>query len=157
MSHPHRQPTSPRLAHPWRARLLYAAGLLAMAPLHAATCNLSVQPLDFGNYDFQSSQDLESVGHVIVTCDVGSSFTIALSPGTGTFAARSMQNGAHQLFYNLYTDPTRTMVWGDGSGGSTAVGDSGIEVDRTVYGSVPAGQNPYIGVYNDAITVTLSF
>ena len=150
----------PIAVHPARQRLaclLGAMGMLAVAPLHAAICNLSVQPLDFGNYDFQSSQDLESVGHVIVTCDVSSSFTIALSPGTGTFAARSMQNGTHQLFYNLYTDPTRTMVWGDGSGGSTAVGDSGIEVDRTVYGSVPAGQNPYIGVYNDAITVTLSF
>jgi spore coat protein U-like protein len=146
--------------HPARrrlARLLGAMGLLAIAPLHAATCSLSVQPLAFGNYDFQSSQDLESVGHVIVTCDVSSSFTIALSPGNGSFAVRSMQNGSHQLFYNLYTDPTRTMVWGDGSGGSTVVGDSGIEVDRAVYGSVPAGQNPYIGVYSDAITVTLSF
>jgi spore coat protein U-like protein len=68
-----------------------------------------------------------------------------------------MQNGAYRLNYNLYTDATQTMVWGDGSAGSSLVADSGTEVDRTVYGSVPAGQNPYIGVYSDAVTVTLSF
>lgn len=157
MSHPHRQPAPPRPVCPRFARLLYAAGLLAMAPLQAATCTLDVQPLSFGNYDFQSGQDLESVGHVIVSCDTSASFTIALSPGSGTFVARSMQSGTHRLFYNLYTDATQTMVWGDGSGGSTVVGDSGVEVDRTVYGKAPAGQNPYIGVYSDAITVTLSF
>jgi spore coat protein U-like protein len=139
------------------ACLLGVVWMLAMPPLYAATCSLSVQPLDFGNYDFQSSQDLESVGHVIVTCDVSTSFTIALSPGGGTYAARSMQNGVHRLAYNLYTDPTQTMVWGDGSGGSTVVGDSGTQVDRTVYGNAPAGQNPYIGIYSDAITVTLTF
>jgi spore coat protein U-like protein len=131
--------------------------MLAAAPLHAASCTLTVQPLAFGNYDFQSSQDLQSVGHVIVSCDTSTGFTVALSPGGGSFAARSMQNGTHRLFYNLYTDATQTMVWGDGSAGSSLVADSGTEVDRTVYGSVPAGQNPYIGVYSDVITVTLSF
>ena len=139
------------------ACLLGVVWMLAMAPLHAATCSLSVQPLDFGNYDFQSSLDLESVGHVIVTCDVSSSFTIALSPGGGTFAARTLQNGVHRLDYNLYTDATETMVWGDGSGGSSVVGGSGTQVDQIVYGKAPAGQNPYIGIYSDAITVTLSF
>jgi len=157
MSRPSRNLAVRCTTRQWLACLLGAAGLLAMAPLHAATCNLSVQPLNFGNYDFQSSQDLESVGHVIVTCDVSTSFTIALSPGGGTYAARSMQNGVHRLAYNLYTDPTQTMVWGDGSGGSTVVGDSGTQVDRTVYGNAPAGQNPYIGIYSDAITVTLTF
>jgi spore coat protein U-like protein len=139
------------------ACLLSAFGMLAAAPLHAASCTLTVQPLAFGNYDFQSSQDLQSVGHVIVSCDTSTGFTVALSPGGGSFAARSMQNGTHRLFYNLYTDATQTMVWGDGSAGSSLVADSGTEVDRTVYGSVPAGQNPYIGVYSDVITVTLSF
>jgi spore coat protein U-like protein len=146
--------------HPARQRvacLLSAFGMLAAAPLHAASCSLSVQPVVFGNYDFQSSQDLESVGHVIVSCDSSTSFTIALSPGSGSFAARSMQNETHRLFYNLYTDATQTMVWGDGSAGSGVVGDSGTEVDRAVYGNAPAGQNPYIGVYSDAVTVTLSF
>lgn len=153
---PHR-PIAGRPARRGLTCLLGAMGMLVMAPLQAASCSLSVQPLAFGNYDFQSANDLEGVGHVIVTCDVSSSFTIALSPGSGTFAARTMQSGTHQLNYNLYTDATQTMVWGDGSGGSTVVGGSGTQVDNTVYGKAPAGQNPYIGIYSDAITVTLSF
>jgi spore coat protein U-like protein len=157
MSHPPRRPAADRPARLGLACLLSALGMLAMAPLQAATCSLSVQPLSFGNYDFQSTQDLASVGHVIVTCDVSSSFTIALSPGAGTFTARTMQSGVHRLNYNLYTDPTRTMVWGDGSGGSTVLNGNGMLVDQTVYGKVPAGQNPYIGIYSDAITVTLTF
>lgn len=157
MSRPSRKPAGRYTANPWLASLLGAMGMLAMASLQAATCSLSVQPLNFGSYDFQSSQDLESVGHVIVTCDVSSSFTLALSPGGGTFTTRNMQNGVHRLAYNLYTDATQTMVWGDGSGGSTVVGGSGTQVDQAVYGKVPAGQNPYIGIYSDAITVTVSF
>lgn len=144
-------------AHRWLAWLPGAAAALAATALHAATCSLNVQPLGFGNYDFQSSQNLDSVGHVIVTCDVSTSFSIALSPGAGTFAARAMQNGTHQLAYNLYTDATQTTVWGDGSGGSAIVNGSGTNVDEVVYGSAPAGQNPYVGIYSDAITVTLSF
>lgn len=139
------------------AWLAVAAGALAATASHAATCSLNVQPVGFGNYDFQSSQNLDSVGHVIVTCDVSTSFSIALSPGAGSFTARTMQNGVYQLAYNLYTDATQTTVWGDGSGGSAIANGSGTNVDQVVYGSAPAGQNPYVGTYSDVITVTLSF
>jgi spore coat protein U-like protein len=144
-------------ARRWLPPLFIAAISLGMLPLQAATCGLTVQSLNFGDYDFQTNQDLDSVGHVTVSCDAGTPFTIALSPGGGTFAERNMQNGVHRLAYNLYTDATRTMVWGDGSGGSTVVSDNGTQVDRSVYGRVPAGQKPYIGIYSDTITVTLSF
>jgi spore coat protein U-like protein len=130
---------------------------LVFAPLASATCSLSVQGVNLGGYDFMSSQDLDSVGHVMVTCDAASSFSISLSTGAGTYASRTMQSGAHQLSYNLYTDPAHTMVWGDGTAGSVVVSGSGTDVDEVVYGSAPAGQNPYIGVYSDAITVTLTF
>lgn len=127
------------------------------APFASATCSLNVQGVNFGGYDFMSSQNLDSVGHVTVTCDVSSSFSISLSTGLGSYASRTMQNGAHQLSYNLYTDPAHTMVWGDGTGGSVLVSGSGTSVDEVVYGSAPAGQNPYLGTYSDAITVTLTF
>lgn len=130
---------------------------LLFAPAASATCSLNVQGVNFGSYDFMSSQNLDSTGHVTVTCDVSSSFSISLSTGAGTYASRTMQNGAHQLSYNLYTDVAHTMVWGDGTGGSVVVSGSGTNVDEVVYGSAPAGQNPYIGAYSDAITVTLTF
>jgi spore coat protein U-like protein len=119
---------------------------------------LNVQGVDFGNYDFQSIQNLDSVGHITVTCDVSSPYTIALSPGLmGTFASRIMQNGSHQLHYNLYTDLAHATVWGDGTGNSVTLSGSGLTVDYPVYGSAPAGQNPYIGSYSDVVTVSLSF
>lgn len=132
------------------------SGLLA-APLASATCSLNAQGVNFGSYDYMSSQNLDSTGDITVTCDVGSSFSISLSTGAGTYSSRRMQNGTHQLSYNLYTDPAHTMVWGDGTGGSATVSGSGTNVDEVVYGSAPAGQNPYIGAYSDAITVTLTF
>lgn len=146
-----------------RARLRAFAWLLAITaalvavPSHAATCNLSTQGVNFGSYDFLSSQNLDGVGHVVVTCDASTSYTIGLSPGSGSYTARLMTNSPHQLAYNLYTDATQTVVWGDGSSGTAVVDGTGTDVDHTVYGSVPAGQNPYVGSYSDIITVTLTF
>lgn len=144
-------------ARRWSGWALGAAAIVAASPLAAATCSLSAQGVNFGNYDFQSSQPLDGVGHVIVTCDVSTSYTIALSPGAGSFTTRVMQNGVHLLSYNLYTDLGHSTVWGDGSGGNATLSGSGTNGDYPVYGSAPAGQNPYVGSYNDAITVTLSF
>lgn len=142
-----------------RHRLRMLAWIFAVlaAPAASATCSLSVQGVNFGSYDFMSSQNLDSVGHAIVSCDVSTSFSIALSTGAGSYASRTMQNGAHQLSYNLYADAAHTMIWGDGTGGSVVVSGSGTSVDEVVYGSAPAGQNPFLGSYSDAITVTLTF
>jgi spore coat protein U-like protein len=131
--------------------------IVLLAPFASATCSLSVQGVNFGGYDFMSSQNLDSVGHVVVTCDLSSSFSVSLSTGAGSYASRVMQNGVHLLSYNLYTDPAHTMVWGDGTGGSVVVSGSGTHVDEVIYGSAPAGQNPYLGAYSDAVTVTLTF
>lgn len=137
--------------------LMAIAAALVAAPSNAATCTLSTQGVNFGSYDFLSSQNLEGVGHIVVNCDASTSYTIGLSPGSGSYMARLMTNGPHQLAYNLYTDATQTIVWGDGTSGTAVVGGTGTDVDHTVYGSVPAGQNPYIGSYGDVITVTLAF
>jgi spore coat protein U-like protein len=142
---------------PHALQVLLFASACTFAPFASATCSMSVQGVNFGSYDFMSSQDLDSAGHVMVTCDASSSFSISLSTGAGTYASRTMQSGAHLLHYNLYTDAAHTMVWGDGTGGSVVVSGSGDSVDEVVYGSAPAGQNPYIGTYSDAITVTLTF
>lgn len=143
-----------RRCHPRGCLLAFA---LLFARFASATCSLNLQGVNFGSYDFMSSQNLDSTGHVTVTCDVSSSFSISLSTGAGTYASRTMQSGTHQLNYNLYTDPAHTTVWGDGTAGSVVVSGSGTNVDEVIYGSAPAGQNPYIGAYSDAIVVTLTF
>lgn len=146
-----------RLARPWLTTALGLAAWLAAAPSMAATCTLDVQGVSFGSYDFLSIQNLTSVGHVIVTCDVSASYVIKLSPGAGSYATRLMQSGTQQLQYNLYTDVTHSTVWGDGSAGTMSVSGSGTNVDYPVYGSIPAGQTPYVGSYSDTVIVTLEF
>lgn len=156
---PHfRNSQRPRKTARLGAWMLGAAAMLVATQVAAVTCTLNAQSVNFGSYNFQSSQNLDSVGHITVTCDVSAPYTIALSPGlTGTFASRIMQSSANQLHYNLYTDLTHASVWGDGTGSSATVGGNGTNVDYPVYGGVPAGQNPYVGSYSDVVTVTLSF
>lgn len=148
----------------WRGnRAAVLPGLLAVALAitaqqgWAATCTVSAQAVSFGSYDVFSNQSLDSTGNIGVTCDVSSAYTISLSPGGGSYTSRSMASGANNLNYNLYTDATRTIVWGDGTGSTATVNGSGTSGSHTVYGRIPARQNAYVGTYSDVITVTLAF
>jgi spore coat protein U-like protein len=73
-----------------------------------------------------------------------------------------MVSGADQLFYNLYLDAARTIIWGDGTGGTQSffIGNpQGNNQDLSVpmFGRIPASQNVKVGAYTDTVTVTLSF
>lgn len=136
-----------------------AAGLIVAlaAPAAAATCSVSPQGVSFGSYDTLSSTALDGVGNINVSCDASVSFTASLSTGgSGTFDPRRMAAGSDQLNYNLYTDATRTVVWGDGIGASN-VSATGTSVDLSVYGRIPARQTVPANVYSDTITVTIDY
>jgi spore coat protein U-like protein len=137
--------------------LLGAALLMTWQPLWSASCTVSAHGIDFGNYDPFSNQNLDSTANISVVCDVSTTYSVALSPGGGSFGSRVMSNGLHQLLYNLYTDATLATVWGDATGGTAIVGATGLTANHTVYGRIPARQNAYVGFYNDTIVVTLTF
>ncbi len=140
---------------------LAAIALALVSGQASSTCSLDVQAVALGNYDFLSRQPLNSVGHVVVTCDAATSYRISMSPGAGNYASRLLSSGNHQLTYNLYIDVNHLTVWGDGSGGSNTVSGNtsgtGNSDDKIIYASIPADQNPYLGAYNDAVVVTLEF
>ena len=141
-----------------RAAGACAAALLTMASQQAyAACNLNVQGVIFGSYDVFDMQSVESTGNVGVTCDVSTPYSIALTPGSGNFVSRTLTSGANALAYNLYADPARTSVWGDGTAGTVTVSGSATSANHTVYGRIPARQNVFAGSYSDLITVTLTF
>jgi spore coat protein U-like protein len=108
-------------------------------------------------YNTQSASSLDGAGSVSVACDVTSSFQVALNKGQGSFAARQLQSGANVLYYNLYTDALRSLIWGDGTVGTTLMSGSGTAATFTVYGRKPGGQNLPVGNYGDSIAVTLDF
>jgi spore coat protein U-like protein len=142
-------------ARAWAAML--AIGLFAAVPAGAVSCSMGIVNVVFGTYNTLSASSLDGAGSVSVTCTVSSSFQVALSKGHGSFAARQLQSGANVLYYNLYTDALRSLIWGDGTVGTTLVSGSGTAATYTVYGRIPGGQNLPAGSYGDSITVTLDF
>jgi spore coat protein U-like protein len=148
--------------------LLASAMLWAPIASHAAaSCSVSTSALDFGAYDTINA-DFATTGIVVSCSGIGSAtvnYTIALSSGPGTFAARVMNSGVNQLQYNLFTSAAFATVWGDGTSGTSTVtgaivGPPGNQsVTHTVQGRILGGQTAVPGAYGTTapITVSLTF
>lgn len=139
-------------------RGLVATMLLITPTVVMAACTLAVGGLNFGSYDVFASSHTDSTGAIDVSCDVATPYTLTLSPGTGSYSQRAMVSGNHILNYNLYSDAARSLVWGDGTGGSvTVAGNTDTSTQHTVYGRISARQNVYEGAYVDSIVVTVVY
>ncbi|RZT93604.1 spore coat protein U domain-containing protein [Rivibacter subsaxonicus] len=156
-------------------RLCGAALLLAQAvDAHAAhSCTVAVGTLAFGAYT--GTQNNSSATMTIrctrVLFDARTlNYSAALSTGAGTFAQRRLTKAPDTLNYNLYltTVPAvlNTSVWGDGTGGTvTASGAitwpildfAARTVTHIVAGAIAGGAYPSAGLYQDTITVTLTY
>ncbi len=142
--------------------VLAAAALLAPWAARAApVCSFGVAgALAFGVYDPLSAANADSSSTLSYKCPAGQPLRISLDAGlAGSFAARAMTAGSERLLYNLYLDAARTIVWGDGTGGSQAgpgVVTHGASGTTTAYvfGRIAAGQDVAIGTYGDTIRVT---
>lgn len=141
-----------------------ALALAAPGALHAAACGVNASSVAFGAYSPFSLLPLDTAGNVQVNCSdvlLALTYTLRLDPGGGgIYAPRRLAGGAYGLDYNLYTDPARTLVWGDGSAGTlTVTGAFAVSgtADHPVYGRVSASQNVAPGSYADAIVVTIEY
>jgi len=140
-----------------------AAALLAASP--AGACTISATGVTFGAYDPTSPSNDDGTGTVSLSCppSVHSPVVALEAGGSGSIAARRMQNGIYLLNYNLFTDTTRLILWGNGVVGSTVTLSGGTvaggqrNFSRTIYGRIPAAQNVGAGVYGDTLVVTVIF
>lgn len=160
-----------------RSLLRAAAAAVALAPAAAladddsdsftvsanvlSTCAVSANDLIFGDYDPISAAHLDAATTLSVVCTNGTPYEVALSLGGGagaTTSNRYMTQGAHGLAYVLYRDAGRTQLWGDDEGVDTlsGIGDGTADVIN-VYGRVPMQQSVPSGVYDDTITVTVTW
>ncbi|MDO8838569.1 MAG: spore coat U domain-containing protein [Parvibaculum sp.] len=134
------------------------------------TCTVSATGHNFGTYDAIQRNAVTSSNTVTVRCvalvlSVAVSYEIRLSSGSsGSYNQRQMMSGANTLGYNLYTNSSRTTVWGDGTGGTQTVTDGyllqllfPVTRNYTVYGRIDGGQNAAAGSYSDVITVTVLY
>lgn len=144
--------------------LCLAAFGLAASP--AGACTISSAGVAFGAYNPRSATVLNGTGTISVACATTiTAPVVTLSTGqSGTYAARRMTSGPWNLSYNLYTNSARTIIWGNGTGGSSSQTLSGGTISggqrrftRTIYGRIPASQNIGAGTYGDTITLTVSF
>jgi spore coat protein U-like protein len=118
----------------------------------------------FGTYDVLVTTPLDTAGSIVYRCNQRDhNIMITLDAGgAASFANRRLVKGSEQLFYNLYLDAARTVIWGDGSGGTQALfvrNPQGNNQDIAVplFGRIPARQDRGTGTYTDTIIVTLNF
>ena len=157
--------------------LLACAGFAPRAFAANEDCTVNASGVAFGTYDPGSATPLDGQGTVQVDCRGNAIVVnITLGPGgSGSYAARRMTNGTDNLFYNLYLDTNRTVVFGNGTGGSSAgpcttgIGNSSTgctssnpngsdrRAVRAIYGRVNASQNVGVGTYTDTITYRVTF
>ena len=105
-----------------------------------------------------------TTGTISVSCNPRARVTVTIgtSPNSGGFNPRQMKQiaGVDLLNYNLYRDPGRVEIWGDGTGGTFSQWKN---VNRnkprvfSVYGRIPPLQNVSAGPYTDILVVTITF
>jgi len=128
-----------------------------------ANCTVSANPVAFGSVDTLSASPVDGTGSVSVTCTNGTGWTAAADVGGGSgasFATRRMTFSGNTLNYTLYRDAGRSQVWGDGTGATFTVANtgSGAAQSFTVYGRIPGSQSSApAGGYNDTVNVTITY
>jgi len=143
--------------------------LLAFSfPACAFKCNINATGVSFGGYDVFASTPRDATGTINVDCNIPAqnpqgplAVTVSISPGnSGTFTPRQMQGSGAVLNYNLYTSPSFSTIWGDGSGGSqvqSSMVNRDTPFSATIYGRIPARQNVTPGTYSDLLIVTVEW
>lgn len=134
--------------------------LLAFAPAlarGAPPCRVNVRAdLAFGLYDVYSPIPLTTTGSIRLACPASPNPQITLSAGnSGAFLWRELRSGAERLRYNVYQNSSMTIVWGDGTDGSSIYTSSSGTATVTLYGRIPAGQDAAAGNYSDSLLATI--
>jgi spore coat protein U-like protein len=149
--------------------LIILTVFLALHPVNgnAFHCSVASTSVSFTNYDVFSSAPSYSTGTVSVSCNNPNTkpmpVTIDISSGNSrTFNPRQMKAavGTDHLNYYLFTDPSRTVIWGDGTGETSTVTNTVSKSspwNASIYGTLPQRQNVSAGSYYDAIVVTVSW
>ncbi|WP_082925493.1 spore coat U domain-containing protein [Erythrobacter neustonensis] len=145
-------------------------GLTAPSPALACTlcsCTATASAASFGTYNPVSTAPTDTTATITVNCTglvslLGSVEISASAGSSGNRAQRTLRQGGNALAYNLYTDPARTIVFGDGTAGTQNItlplngllifGQSAL-----VHGRIPARQWARTGSYADTIVVTIVY
>jgi len=114
-----------------------------------ASCSISASTLSFGSYNGTVATATSAVS---VTCTNSTPYNVGLSSGVASGPTSAL------LSYSLFSDPSRSINWGQTVGSDTISGTGNGAVQAlTVYGQAPAGQYLAPGSYTDTITATITY
>ena len=126
-----------------------------------AQCSWVTVPtaMDFGTYDVFGGASNATTATGAVRCTGNLDVTVSSTTGgAGIYNPRRMNATA---LYNVYIDAGRTLIWGNGTGGTFQYAFTNTGGPNTysgfAYGQVPGAQDLAPGAYNDSLTVTLAY
>jgi spore coat protein U-like protein len=131
-----------------------------------AACNVGATNINFGIYDVFSSSPKDATGTISVDCDEAPPPIVVIRIGpsfsSGGFKPRQMKHTSRpdKLNYNLFIDSAMSVVWGDGTGGTSTVANKVTKNKMwvsTLYGRIPAGQDVSVGTYSETVSVTITW
>lgn len=134
-------------------------------------CTVSVNPLNFGNYNPFVGNLIDANGNITVTCGatlIGAiiAYQVTINAGNaGNFNPRYMTNGIYHINYNIYTNPMHTLIWGDGTASTDIVQNNFTlslitqqVTNHPFYARLFGGQtNIAAGNYTDNLTITVIY
>lgn len=127
--------------------------------------------VDFGTQTSTTSSNVDNTGTLTAQCSPLTPYSIALNAGANAstandVATRRMKNTDggvttnNYVGYQLYSDVTRSTVWGANTGANTVAGTGiGLPQPYIVYGRVSnlAANNAAAGAYQDTVTATITY
>ncbi|WP_261521698.1 spore coat protein U domain-containing protein [Burkholderia multivorans] len=143
----------------------------------AATCQLSVQNINFGTYN-PNTGDVFAAGQINYQCTKNTNVTVQLNEQSGgwtctnkyCFAGANGQVGGRilssttgdKLLYNLFSSTSysaSTMLQGSNYGGGTAgtFKADGTNQVMPIYGALAGGQWVSPGIYQETVTAIFNF
>ncbi|MCT4541826.1 spore coat U domain-containing protein [Pseudomonas aeruginosa] len=127
--------------------------------------------VDFGSALSTATTPSNAQGSVTAQCSALTPYTIALNAGANAATAndvttrRMINTDAavttnNYVGYQLYSNATRTTVWGATAGTNTVAGTgNGLAQAYPIYGQVanPSANNAATGNYQDTVTATITY
>jgi len=144
------------------AMLGTVTAVLVAAAAAEAACTISTTAVSFGSYNVFAASADDATGRITFRCTAPRPPLVRIQldkGGAPSFNPRQMRQGSQTLNYNLYLDSTRATIWGDGTGGTQTYSQNSPQANRninvTVYGRIPAGQDVSAGTYSATVTASI--
>ena len=134
---------------------------LAVTARLEESCKVTAPDLALGKYTAQRGAPSQAKLALSVTCTPDTTYSVGVNKGTthgATGGQQKVASGAQDSNNRRYSDSARSAIPGNtiGTENVTGVG-TGMEVNHTLFGGIPASQVVQGGDYADTITVRVHY